>query len=157
MSEKQLTAGDVAEFFIALGNETGESITNLRLQKLVYYAQAWHLANFGKPLFEDEFQAWVHGPVVEELYHNYKQFSFRPIERELDISEVESRFSDDQLGFLKEVADVYMTYTAYELEKMSHNEDPWIIARAGLPADEACNNVVTKESMMEYYGEKIKD
>ena len=70
--KRQITHRDVAEYFLALANETGGTITNLKLQKLVYYAQAWHLANFDKPLFDAKFEAWVHGPVIPGLYEEYR-------------------------------------------------------------------------------------
>ncbi|MBW4622042.1 MAG: DUF4065 domain-containing protein [Cyanosarcina radialis HA8281-LM2] len=60
---------DVASYFIDLANKTGNTVNNLKLQKLVYYSQAWHLAIHGTPLFEEDFQAWIHGPVIPELKH----------------------------------------------------------------------------------------
>lgn len=70
-----LTVFEVAKFFIHLANETGSYISNLKLQKLVYYAQAWHLALHDTPLFEDDFEAWVHGSVVPSSIRNIKNFS----------------------------------------------------------------------------------
>lgn len=155
MIKKVITANDVADFFISLGNETGDSITNLRLQKLVFYAQAWHLANFTESLFNEDFEAWVHGPVIPELYRTYRPFSYKPISKELVATEVRSRFDDTKTTFLNEVADLYMTYTAYELEKMSHNENPWIVAREDLAPEEVCSTVINKESIKEYYSGRI--
>ena len=68
---------DVAKFFIGLANEQaeqnqGDLMTNLRLQKLLYFAQGWYLARYGKPLFSDEIEAWTYGPVVPEVYQTYK-------------------------------------------------------------------------------------
>ena len=57
----------------------GLTSCNLKLQKLVYYAQAWHLALRDVPLFEEDFEAWVHGPVIPALYQEYKKFGWRPI------------------------------------------------------------------------------
>ncbi|MFM6174756.1 MAG: Panacea domain-containing protein [Sphaerospermopsis kisseleviana] len=74
-----LTCFEVAKYFIRLAHETGSFISNLKLQKLVYYAQAWHLALFEQPLFNEDFEAWIHGPVVPELYHYYKKFGWRNI------------------------------------------------------------------------------
>lgn len=67
----QITCFDIAKHFIRFANEEGSFISNLKLQKLVYYAQAWHLAIHGTPLFEEDFEAWVHGPVIPSLYQKY--------------------------------------------------------------------------------------
>ena len=152
-----ITYGDVADFFLACGNEAGDPITNLRLQKLVYYAQAWYLASYDKPLFTADFEAWVHGPVIPDLYHKYKGYKSHPIEIELSLDDVERRFDDDTLEFLGEVADVYMPSTTYHLERMAHLEEPWIAARGGLPADTACNNIISKQSMRVYYAKRLKE
>ena len=73
-------AQDVAHFFLSkIDVESGEVITHLKLQKLIYYAQAWFLAFFARPLFHDSFEAWQHGPVVRKLYFHYKDFGFNPL------------------------------------------------------------------------------
>lgn len=146
---------DVANYFLAYGNEVGELITNLKLQKLVFYAQAWHLANFGEPLFEEEFQAWVHGPVVPELYRTYKEQGSMPIVTDLKKEEVERVFSSESRSLLEEVVEAYMTESAYALELMTHREDPWIKARGESQPDDRCENIISKGSMMEFYGERI--
>lgn len=151
------TAEQVANFFLALSNETGEVVTNLKLQKLVYYAQAWHLANYGEPLFEEEFEAWVHGPVIPALYHAYKERGSMPIVTELRLKDIESEVGNKTFGFLMEVAKVYMPYGAFELEMMTHKEDPWIEARKDCNPEDKCSNVVKKVSMQRYYGEKTKN
>lgn len=146
-----MTCFDIAEYFIWLANETGSFISNLKLQKLVYYAQAWHLALFNEPLFQEDFQAWVHGPVIPDLYHRYKQFSWRPIDEEAS-----PNFPEDILVFLEEVADEYFACDAYALEQMTHVEDPWLRAREGLPMDAPSNEVIRKEWMKEYYGSRVE-
>jgi len=76
------TAEQVAEYFLLLVDEdAGDIMTNLRLQKLVYYAQAWHLAILDEELFEDDCEAWVHGPVIYGLYKTYEGFNWNPIPR----------------------------------------------------------------------------
>ncbi|HRP36920.1 MAG TPA: DUF4065 domain-containing protein, partial [Candidatus Dojkabacteria bacterium] len=79
---KQKSYTPIADYFISLSNETGSLITNLKLQKLVYYADAWYLANYGDSLIQEDFQAWVHGPAIPALYGEYKHFSWQPIIRE---------------------------------------------------------------------------
>jgi uncharacterized phage-associated protein len=70
----------VAEWFINRADrQAGDDMTHLKLQKLIYFAQAWHLANTGEPLFSEEMQAWTHGPVVPSVWHKYKQFQWESI------------------------------------------------------------------------------
>lgn len=155
---KELSCKDVAGFFLALSNETGEAITNLKLQKLVYYSQAWHLANYNKSLFSEDFEAWVHGPVIKSLYHAYKERGSMPIVTDLRLNDIEKKINKPSFNnFLLEVANIYMPYGAFELEMMTHKEDPWIEARKDCEPDDKCSNVIEKESMRKFYGEKIKD
>ena len=70
-NKKKITISDIADYFITKNHEYGDYITNLKLQKLVYYAQAWYLAFLDKPLFDEDFEAWVHGPVNRDLYDRY--------------------------------------------------------------------------------------
>lgn len=150
----------VADFFIALSNITGNLISNLKLQKLVYYADAWHLANYGEPLVKEEFQAWIHGPVIAALYGEYKHFSWQPIQRpDLDESaynNIRDYFDSRSLTLLDAVVDSYFGLSAYELEKMTHSELPWREARAGLADDQTSNAIISKESMQNYYSSFIK-
>lgn len=157
LDEPPYTAIEVADFFLAFANERGEQLTNLKLQKLVYYAQAWYLANYKKPLIRDSFEAWVHGPVNPDLYHAFKERGYLPIEKDVKMDEVRKEFDSSTLKFLNEVATVYMPFGAYHLEVMTHREDPWIKARGGVAADEKCNSVISLESMAQFYGEKVKN
>lgn len=146
---------EIADFFLALANETGEIITNLKLQKLVYYAQAWHLANFKKPLFEADFEAWVHGPVIPKLYQQYKERGSQPILTTKKLEDLKACFDVKTLNFLRMVADAYISEGGYNLELMTHKEDPWITARRGFEPDEKCQVVISKNSMKEFYGQRI--
>lgn len=155
MGKRRITIQDVADYFLCFGYETGELLTNLKLQKLVFYAQAWHLAIFAKPLFAERFEAWVHGPVSPDLYNDYKSSRWRPIVRE-DLgeerkAELEDFFGDEITSFLEDVIEEYFGLSGYELEMMTHSEEPWLIARGGLPDDTPCNKVIKKEWMREYY------
>jgi uncharacterized phage-associated protein len=148
----QLSCFDIAEYFIALANEKGSFLSNLKLQKLVYYAQAWHLALYGKPLFEDDFQAWIHGPVIPRLYEEYKSFGWQPIVKEAD-----PKLPQEVVLFLDEVADEYFACDGYELERMTHLEDPWQKARVNLEPDTASDAVIQKQWMQEYYGRRVQE
>lgn len=148
-----LSCFEIADYFIWLANETGSFISHLKLQKLVYYAQAWHLALYNSPLFEEDFQAWVHGPVIPELYQKYQSFNWQPILKEVDFPQLPQNI----LAFLEEVAKEYFACDAYELEQMVHLEEPWQKARANLPADTPSEAIIQKEWMQEYYGTRAKE
>lgn len=154
---EKVTVQNIAEYFIALSNETGNLITNLKLQKLVYYVQSWHLALYGKPMFDGNFQAWVHGPVLPELYFTYNDFKWRPIERDdldhTNILSFEGMIGEEKTGFLKEICEEYFGMDGYELEKLTHQEDPWKKARAGLPEDEPSRNIIKNQWMQDFYSQ----
>lgn len=116
---------DVAKCFLFLDSESeGDGISNLKLQKLVYYAQGFYSAIFNKPLFENGIYAWTHGPVVPELYREYKEFGSNhiPVPTDFDIS----RLSDDEYGLINEVFEVFGQYSAWKLRNMTHEETPWL-------------------------------
>jgi len=141
------TAAAIADYFIWLANETGSYLSNLKLQKLVYYAQAWYLAIYEQPLFDEDFEAWIHGPVIPALYQKYKSFGWKPILKDIE----PPPFSQEIQDFLKELTEVYFGSDAFELEQMTHREDPWIKARGNLPLDVPSNAIISKESMRNYY------
>ena len=152
----QTTYNNLANFFISLSNETGNLITNLKLQKLLYYAQAWHLAYFGNRVIEGDFQAWIHGPVIPEAYRQFREFGWKPIENDALNQDFIDHFCTDvvnpeQCELLNDVVDEYFGLTAFKLEKLTHSEDPWIIARGDLPPDTPSENLISDESMIAYY------
>tara|TARA_R110002126_G_scaffold54919_10_gene148222 strand:- start:5420 stop:5902 length:483 start_codon:yes stop_codon:yes gene_type:complete len=151
----------VSKYLLALANETGTYLSNLKLQKLLYYFQAWFYAYSGQKLFDSDFQAWVHGPVIPESYHNYKKFGYHPIVDETlgqdVIKNFKSKFNHKELNFLTDIESYYMSKTGYELERLSHNEEPWRIARKGIPDDQPSEETITLESMKEYYSKYISE
>ncbi|NOU68205.1 DUF4065 domain-containing protein [Paenibacillus sp. LMG 31461] len=155
----KVTFNDVADYFISLSNETGNLISNLKLQKLCYYAQAWHLAIYGEELFDAKFEAWVHGPVIRDLYNIYKKHSWKPIIREDLNQDFIDKFNKEvgssTAGFMDDIVDEYFGMTAYELESQTHKEDPWRIARKGLPDDMPCDNAIENQWMINYYREYV--
>ncbi len=111
------------------------------------------MANFKKALFEEDFEAWVHGPVIPVLYHKYKKNNGSPIQTDKTLEGL--KLNPKITKFLEAVARVYMRYSAYELELMTHKEQPWKEARGDLPLDERCNTIISKVSMLKYYKSKI--
>lgn len=137
-----LSCHDVADYFLAQQDEeSGDTISNLKLQKLVYYAQGFHLAIHGKPLFGEQIQAWTHGPVVPDLYHRFKGYGpgAIPQQGELDLSKYDKQTTE----LLNEVYSVYGQFSGWKLRNMTHEEAPW--ANAEKPG------VITHEAMADYF------
>src|SRR3989344_7670488 len=113
-SSKILKAQDVGRYFLYLANQERKPITNKKLQKLVYYAQAWSLVLNDRKLFNEPIEAWVHGPAVRSLYVKYKKFGFEPIQEEVKASEL--NFSDQAKKLLNNVWKLYGKMDAGYLE-----------------------------------------
>ncbi len=136
-------AHDVAAYIIG---KTGE-ITAMKLQKLVYYAQAWHAVWSDRALFDEEIQAWANGPVCYDLYQKHKG-RFRVSEwADGDASVLDA----DEAGSVDAVLDAYGKFTAHQLSEMTHREDPWIDARSGLSDGVRSNRPITVGAMVEFY------
>lgn len=120
------TALEIANFYVQLANNLPETdITNLKLNKLCYYAQGWSLVKLGKPLFSDEIQAWDYGPVIPDVYHTFKVCGKNPI-AEPSESFDESRLSSEEISLLIDVYTSYGKYTPGELITMTHKRGgPW--------------------------------
>jgi uncharacterized phage-associated protein len=145
-------ASRVADYFISFSREHGDPISNLKLQKLLYYAQAWFLAIHGRPLFDERIEAWVHGPAVPPVYGRFKDWTWQPIAAEVSPP---ADLPPEIVAHLKEVMDTYGVLSAYELERMTHSEDPWKDARLGLPPDEASTVAIPAEAMARFYHSRL--
>lgn len=147
---KKISSDLVSDYFIWKANKENKPITNKKLQKLVYYSQAWSLVFSDKPLFNDKIEAWVHGPAVRSLYNKYKKFGFEPIKKEVGDGDIK-KIDGTTREFLDEVWKVYGKHDALYLEFLTHNEKPWQEAREGLSLCESSNNEISLQTMKEYY------
>lgn len=152
MNTQIATADQISDFLLSECRERGEVLTNLKLQKLLYYAQAWHLALFDKPIFEEDFQAWVHGPVSPSQYKRFKDYKWMPI---LEEGITRPNLSADLEKHLMEIIDSFGTESATALELMTHSERPWLDARGDLPHDANSEAIISKEAMQTYYKSMI--
>ena len=155
-SKSKLKALDVAQYFIYLANQENKSITNKKLQKLVYYAQAWSLALNNKKLFSEHIEAWVHGPAIRTLYVQYKNFGFGPIEEEVKDTSI-NKITGKNKELLNEVWGAYGKLDAGYLEMLTHSERPWQEAREGLQSHENSENTISIKTMKSYYSERLKE
>jgi uncharacterized phage-associated protein len=141
---------DIASWYLS-----HEPMTHKKLQKLCYYAQAWYCTLYdGTPLFEDEIEAWVHGPVIPAIYRAYSGYQWNDIpQQDFD----EAKFSESVLDILESVWETYGKFTGNQLESLTHSEDPWKMARGDLKPWEICTAPISRESMRAYYGKLYKE
>lgn len=117
-------ATDIANFLIYLMTDSCNDLTNMKLNKLLYFAQGHYLQLYSKSLFYDSIEAWPHGPVIKSVYSRYKNFSRKPI-KEYDESKI-TRIEDSDKSFLVDLASRYGGYSAATLRNITHKPDaPW--------------------------------
>lgn len=122
---RMITALEVAKMFIKWGADNGDTITNLKMQKLLYYAQSWHLVNFETRLFRDPIAAWEFGPVVACVYHYYKKYKNTPLPIPKSVSSIEGRLDKRQLDYLRDIFLIFNDFSATALVNMTHYDSPW--------------------------------
>lgn len=124
------------------------SMTAMKLQKLVYYSQAWSLVWDEKPLFIEQIEAWASGPVVPALYEYYQgKFQINSC-----TSGNPSLLTSTERETIDEVLNFYEDKSSQWLSDLTHKEDPWLSARKGLAPGERGNQEITHAAMAEYYG-----
>ena len=155
MARTTTNAKGIAGYFIWKAQREGEAITNKKLQKLLYYAQAWSLVLHDKRLFGEKIEAWVHGPAVRDVYFEFKKFGFGPITKNISATEI-AGISADTKKFLDQVWSVYGKRDAAYLEYLSHSEMPWQKAREGLEPHIGSENEISLSDMKEFYSSKLK-
>ncbi|HSX38922.1 MAG TPA: type II toxin-antitoxin system antitoxin SocA domain-containing protein [Chlamydiales bacterium] len=145
------TVCDVAEYILS---KTGPT-TAMKLQKLVYYSQAWHLAWLEKPLFNEKIEAWRGGPVVPVLFELHKgQFMLQPgFFKEMRKPMLIDDLGADDRDIVDRVIGFYGKHDPHWLSQLTHLEDPWKNARAkgGSEDQERSSEEITHQSMFEYY------
>jgi uncharacterized phage-associated protein len=138
---------DAADYFRSRCDaDAGDTLSNLLLQKLVYYAQGLHLALFHAPLFPEPVEAWMHGPAVPVLWRKFKEFKTQALPP-LEAKPSRDVFSAEQLELLNGVWVLYGQFSARKLESMTQNEAPWKDAELGC--------VISQESMERFFKTRI--
>lgn len=132
---------DIAKFFLSRAEAEEDILINMRLQKLIYYAQGFTLAVFNRPLFDEPILTWAQGPAVRELYDKYKDLGNKPIDPpELkDIPDFDSEIEE----LLDDVWTVYGQYSDWGLRNLVHEEPPW--------KDTPYNEVISHEAMRDFF------
>lgn len=146
MGKTQVSALDVAKYIL----ENAGEMTTMKLQKLVYYCQAWGLVWDESPLFKEPIEAWVNGPVVRELYEAHRGlFSIDASKITTDLANLDANQKDT----INNVLRYYGGKPSKYLIDLTHEEDPWRLARerAGLSPMERGAAVISHADMAEYY------
>jgi len=148
---------DIANYFLSKSSK----ISPKKLQKLLYFSYSWYLAIVNETkaeilykLFNDEFEAWIHGPVCSKIYHKYKSYGAGYI---AEYTGALCEFAEDDKDILENVWDEYGHYTANELESISHQHDPWKITRQNdnCSYSDTCSAVITDELIFDYYSKQL--
>lgn len=144
------TALDVAAYVLTKFRESGRDVTHMKLQKLLYYAQAWSAVWDERALFDDRVEAWVNGPVIPSVYTQLRgAFVVRP--EQLGTADA-NHLTADQRATVDKVLDFYGEKDPQWLSDLTHAETPWREAREGLTPSDRGSNEITLASMAEYYG-----
>jgi len=144
---------DVVKYILNKKN----NITAMKLQKLVYYCQAWSIVWDSKPLYKENIEAWVNGPVVRELYKKHK--GMYEIKKDSSIANLgdASKLNENQKETIDAVIKYYGDRSSQWLSDLTHKEDPWRKAREGLLDGERGNRIISLASLEEYYSSLSED
>ncbi|MFC1611402.1 Panacea domain-containing protein [Myxococcota bacterium] len=135
---------DIAAFFLRHAGP----MTTMKLQKLVYYGQAWALVLLRRPLFREDIQAWAYGPVVRELFLQHRgKFVVADVEGQPE------RIVGEELCLLQGVLGAYGGLDGYKLSERTHKEEPWRTAREGLGEGEKSSRVISHAAMRAFYSQ----
>lgn len=136
------SAINVAEYIL----QSKGGMSAWKLQKLAYYSQAWYLVWHDAPLFAERIEAWANGPVIRDLYNRHKgKFIVGTVNGD------PAALSGTEISTVETVYNHYGPQTAAYLSQLTHLEDPWILARQGVPDGVRSTNEITQASMHEYY------
>lgn len=122
----------------------------LKLQKSLYYAQGWYLANTGEALFEDEIEAWPMGPVIPEIYRHFHHNKARGIKRPTDNTDSQLvQCNNEIVQFIEKLVDIYGKVPAFKLVETTHFEDPWLKNYGNV------DKLIPIQEIKEYFSKKL--
>lgn len=159
----------MSDFVILYCQNMGVGINPLKLQKLLYYIQSWHITKFEKDiLFETMPEAWVNGPVYRPIYDKYKASFFRnenfpnsldeeTLSKKLSEKLKSLNLSEDKHKLIFAVLDAYGKFSDERLVLMTHSEEPWNEARQGLSPIERSERKISEDTIFEYYNRRIAE
>ncbi|MEM7550076.1 MAG: type II toxin-antitoxin system antitoxin SocA domain-containing protein [Bacteroidota bacterium] len=144
----------IANFFIEKGNEIGDPITQMKIQKLVYIAHGWYLSLTDKPLIRAKVQAWKFGPVIPEIYQALKKYGNDPV----PVSITNESINDQEIvDFLNIIWDLYGKYSASFLSNLTHQKSsPWDLTAQRYGYDVPPNMIIDNEDIKHHYNPIVK-
>lgn len=145
---------DIANWFLHKGNGNMEQ---KKLQKLCYYAQAWGLVFTGDKICDCNFEAWVHGPVNRELWYDLKSYGYANIEKSHFDPVAKPIANPVTKAILEDVWATYGSFTGFQLEMLTHSEEPWIKARGNTPKDAPSSVHISNKTMKDFYASKLPE
>lgn len=139
---------DIANKLLSKASDVcgGDLMSNMRLQKMLYYEQGYHLAAFGTPLFEENIEAWIYGPVVPSVYEHFKECGAGGI---LPETEYPIKLEEEEEYMFNDVFDAYIDFSAYGLMRKTHEEEPWRKTTTGM------GNVISHDKMISFFNKKL--
>lgn len=120
-----MDAVELSKNIIAYAATKGCRVTNLKLQKTLYYVQGYYLARYDRPLFDDEIVNWAYGPVVPEAYFQFCSYGASPIDAE-NIKDYFAGLGFDESALVCKVVNECLRLTARQLVEHTHTEEPWL-------------------------------
>lgn len=147
----------LSNYIIMTCNKSGKSISNKKLQKIMFYCQAYHIAKYKEDLISNDFEAWKHGAVLPVLWREYSCYGYNDIYTydENEYNNIRHTFGEYLCDFLDRVIGKFSFLSADEIEEINHNELPWQEARKGYAPNENCNNIISKSSINNYYSQLL--
>ncbi len=138
---------NIAKYFILRAYQDGREnqMTNMKVQKLLYYTQCLHLALYEEPLFAENIEAWRYGPVCPPAYRYYSKFEAQQLP--IPQQDIINLFTEEIRELLEEVWQYFGVYHSYDLSDMTHSEFPWKKARTGLSSEESSTNPISQKDM----------
>lgn len=149
LSNQTCTAVSKIDLAISYILNQCEDITPLALQKALYYIQGFYYAFYGKFLFEEDCEAWIHGPVYREIYYRYRDYRFDPIKGNAEFDS--SVFKSSEKAILDSVIKNICCYSGKVMEKFTHAESPWLSARGELLPTIATDRIIEKSVIGDYF------
>lgn len=144
------TSQQIADWILSqLNSNSGDTISPLKLQKLLYYCQAWHYTIFNEVLFDERIEAWAHGPVVPSQFKRFNNIDFYQNIKVKNFKYIKLKSKTEQL--LNEVVGIYNKCTDDHLELLVKRENPWKETRGDLPEYAHSDKEITLNLMKEYY------
>lgn len=157
----QVHTGDkavqVAKYFIQKSyQEPNKGLDAKKLQKLLYYSQAWSLVVRNKEIFHDHIEAWIHGPAIYKVWNTFKTHDFTSVHPQITGATL-TALDDSEKKFLDSIWALYGKFDGEYLEALTHSESPWQEARKDLDGHERSNTIIPTESMKAFYGKRLAE